>query len=74
VLEIYDLKPEFTAAGVRSWSVYVKPGTLVDADRWKLVGCTFDPTGFQAREIERQGYCLRKAHSWPHYNWYIKAP
>jgi hypothetical protein len=65
------MKPEFMPAGLRSQSVYVKPGTLAmlfDADQWRFVGRNFCPDRLQTREVERKGYCLRKAPSRLRYN------
>jgi hypothetical protein len=66
VLDLYEMKPEFIPADLRSQSVHVEPGTLAmlfDADQWRFVGRNFHPNGLQAREVMRHGYCVRKAPS-----------
>ncbi len=75
MLEIYNRKPEFTPAGSIPPSLYVEPGTLLsDPEQWQLVGRTFHPTEFQAREVQRYGYCLRDAPSWIRSRkWYARA-
>jgi len=62
VLHYYRMKAEFLPRELPLLGIYVRPGELaeyVNPDNWELVGPTYHPNRLQARDVERQGYCLR---------------
>jgi len=64
VLDCFALKPDFLPKELALSVIYVRPNELDnyvdDLGQWRHLGRTFHPNALQARDVEQQGYCIRR--------------